>query len=184
MDPDTAVVPTSTREPTRRPQVFWAGRWDRQKRVDLALDIARRMPDVDFRMWGESVLTPGHVDEASSNVTLEGAYGHISELDLKSADVWLYTAAWDGVPSQLLEVAMTGIPIVGSLVGGTGEVLDDDGSWPVADRENPDAYVHAIREVLADLPNAREHALGLRERLVRQRTAPAVRRRCRGPAAP
>ena len=64
---------------------------------------------------------------------MEGRYGHISEIPLVEADVWLYTSGWDGVPSQLLEVAMTGIPIVGSLVGGTGEVLSEDDAWPVAE---------------------------------------------------
>jgi glycosyltransferase involved in cell wall biosynthesis len=157
----------------RRPQVFWAGRWDRQKRIDVALEVARRMPDVDVRMWGESVLTRGHVGEAPSNVRLEGAYAHISELELSEADVWLYTSAWDGVPSQLLEVAMTGVPIVGSLVGGTGEVLDPDGSWPVAEVEDPDAYVKAIRDVLADPVQARRRSSALRERLLRERTEDA-----------
>lgn len=158
---------------TRRPQVFWAGRWDRQKRIDVALEVARRMPEVDLRMWGESVLTRGHVAEAPQNVRLEGAYAHISELELGDADVWLYTSAWDGVPSQLLEVAMTGVPIVGSLVGGTGEVLDPDGSWPVAQVEDPDAYVSAIRDVLADPVEARRRSAALREQLLRERSEEA-----------
>lgn len=172
VDPETPVV-TTPADLSRRPQVFWAGRWDRQKRIDLALEVARRMPDVDFRMWGESVLTPGHVHEAPDNVRLEGTYGHISDLDLENADVWLYTSGWDGVPSQLLEVAMTGIPIVGSLVGGTGEVLSDDDAWPVTDHENPEAYVAAIRDVLADQPRARSRALSLRARLTQERAAAA-----------
>ncbi len=172
---DQSVPVTSPPEPNpmRRPQVFWAGRWDRQKRVDIALEVARRMPDVDLRMWGESVLTAGHVGEAPPNVRLEGAYGHISELRLSDADLWLYTSAWDGVPSQLLEVAMTGVPIVGSLVGGTGEVLDAEGSWPVAEVEDPDAYVSAIRSVLADPVDARRRSLSLRERLLLERTEDA-----------
>jgi glycosyltransferase involved in cell wall biosynthesis len=160
-------------DPMRRPQVFWAGRWDRQKRIDVALEVARRMPDVDVRMWGESVLTRAHVGEAPPNVRLEGAYAHISELELDDADVWLYTSAWDGVPSQLLEVAMTGVPIVGSLVGGTGEVLDPEGSWPVAEVEDPQAYVDAIREVLADPVRARRRAVALRERMLQERTEDA-----------
>lgn len=160
-------------DPVRRPQVFWAGRWDRQKRIDIALEVARRMPDVDFRMWGESVRTPSHLGEAPDNVRLEGAYGHISELELDDADAWLYTSAWDGVPSQLLEVGMTGLPVVGSLVGGTGEVLHDDGAWPVRDVENPDAYVKAIRDVLADPVDARRRARSLRERLAEERTEDA-----------
>jgi glycosyltransferase involved in cell wall biosynthesis len=120
-------------------------------------------------MWGESVRTPSHLGEAPHNARLEGAYGHISELELDEAAAWLYTSAWDGVPSQLLEVAMCGVPIVGSLVGGTGEVLDADGSWPVAEVEDPDAYVKAIREVLADPVDARRRALSLRERLLEER---------------
>ena len=173
VEPSVPVVTPPERPSQRRPQIFWAGRWDRQKRVDIALEVARRMPDVDLRMWGEAVLTPGHVSEAPDNVRLEGAYGHLSELDLSAADLWLYTSAWDGVPSQLLEVGMTGIPIVGSLVGGTGEVLADDDSWPVTDVEDPDAYVKAVRDVLADPVAARRRALALRDRLRRERTEEA-----------
>jgi glycosyltransferase involved in cell wall biosynthesis len=170
VDPQVPVVPPPPPDPSRRPQVFWASKWDRQKRIDLLLDVARRLPDVDFRMWGESVLTPAHLHQVPDNVQLNSAYGHISELDLSDADVWLYTSGWDGVPSQLLEVGMTGVPIVGSLVGGTGEVLHDDGSWPVQEPEDPDAYVRAIRDVLADPPAARRRSLALRERLLRERT--------------
>jgi glycosyltransferase involved in cell wall biosynthesis len=180
VDPAVPVVAAPTSSPSRRPQIFWAGRWDRQKRVDIAFEVARRMPDVDFRMWGESVLTPSHVGEAPDNVRLEGAYRHISEIELSDADVWLYTSGWDGVPSQLLEVGMTGIPIVGSLVGGTGEVLDENGSWPIADLENPAAYVSAIREALADQTSARRRALALRHRLLRERTETAYAEKVAG----
>ncbi len=170
VDPHIPVVSPPASDPARRPQVFWAGRWDRQKRIDIALEVARRMPDLDFRMWGESVLTPGHVRRAPNNVRLEGAYAHISDLELSDADVWFYTSGWDGVPSQLLEVGMTGIPIVGSLVGGTGEVLSEEDSWPVADLEDPEAYARAIRDVLADQTRARQRAGALRDRLLKERT--------------
>ncbi len=105
------------------------------------------------------------------NVHLRGTYADLGELDLGSADAWLYTSGWDGVPSQLLEVAMTGVPLVGSLVGGTGEVLHRDLSRPVEAIDDPAAYVEALREVLADPDGARDRALALRERLVHERTA-------------
>ena len=173
VDPGIEAVPAPPTDGVRRPQVFWAGRWDRQKRVDVALEVARRLPEVDVRMWGEPVLTAGQMRSIPDNVRLEGRYDVFTDLPLAEADVWLYTSAWDGVPSQLLEVAMTGIPVVGSLVGGTGEVLDAAGSWPVAEFENPDAYVSAIREVLADRATARIRAAGLRERLLSERTEAA-----------
>ncbi len=170
VDASLPVVDVTPRPPGRRSQVFWAGRFDRQKRVDLAFEVARRMPDVDFRLWGEPVLNAPGLGASPANVHLQGAYAQLSELELADADAWLYTSGWDGVPSQLLEVAMTGIPLVGSLVGGTGEVLDPELSWPVADLEEPDAYVAALRAVLAAPEDARRRARELREQLARTRT--------------
>ena len=83
------------------------------------------------------------------------------------------TSAWDGVPSILLEVAMTGVPIVGSLVGGTGEVLSEADAWPVEEVDDAEEYVKAIRDVLADTAGARQRALALRERLLRERSEAA-----------
>jgi glycosyltransferase involved in cell wall biosynthesis len=104
------------------------------------------------------------------NVCLEGVYSRVSDLDLSLADAWLYTSAWDGVPNLLLDVAMTDVPIVASLVGGVGEVISEEHSWPVADWEEPEAYAKAIREVLSDPAGARARAHALRERLLRDRT--------------
>ena len=171
VDPGIPLARAPETDPSRRPQVFWAGRWDRQKRMDIALEVARRMPDVDFRMWGETVLTRFQIGGTPpDNVRLAGRYADFSELDLSDADVWLYTSAWDGVPGLLLEVAMTGVPIVASLVGGTGEMLADEDSWPVREIEDPEAYAKAIREVLADPGAARRRAEALRDRLIRERT--------------
>jgi glycosyltransferase involved in cell wall biosynthesis len=162
--------PAQTQPPRQRPLVFWAGRWDRQKRVDIALEVARRMPDVDFRFYGEAVFRGAPMGEVPDNVELAGRYEHISELDLSEVGAWLYTSAWDGVPTLLLEVAMTEVPIVGSLVGGVGEVLSPEDSWPVADWENAEAYENALREVLSDPVEARRRSHALRQRLERDRT--------------
>ena len=171
VDPTLPVVrPDSSSRLSDRPTVFWAGRWDRQKKIDLVLEIARHMPDVEFRMWGESVLQRPTRDLPPDNVKVEGKYRAFTDLNLGDADVWLYTSAWDGVPTLLLEVAMTGVPIVGSLVGGTGEVLSEDDAWPIAEIDDAGAYVKAIREVLANRTAARDRALALRERLLRERS--------------
>jgi glycosyltransferase involved in cell wall biosynthesis len=174
VDPELPFVAEPPTGPDRRPQVFWAGRWDRQKRVGLFLQIARQMPDVDFRMWGEAVMT-GSGRNVPPNVTMQGRYRHISELPLDEADAWLYTSAWDGVPGQLLEVGMTGIPIVGTLVGGTGEILTPEQAWPIEESLGADDYVAALRSVLADPLEARRRAADLRRRLLAERTEDAFR---------
>jgi glycosyltransferase involved in cell wall biosynthesis len=172
VDPSLPFVAESPAAPDRRPQVFWAGRWDRQKRPALLLQVARLMPDVDFCIWGESVMDRRHW-KIPPNVALAGTYGHISEIPLAEADVWLYTSSWDGVPSQLLEVAVTGIPIVGTLVGGTGEILSEADAWPVGETAPAEAYVDAIRAVLADPADSRRRATALRDRMLSERTEKA-----------
>ncbi|HET7193897.1 MAG TPA: glycosyltransferase [Nocardioides sp.] len=173
VEPGLEAVAPAQAKSFRRPVVFWAGRWDRQKRVDIALEVARRMPDVDFRFWGEAVFKGAPMGELPGNIKIEGRYGHISELDLTQVDAWLYTSEWDGVPSLLLEVAMTEVPIVASRVGGVDEVLSEADSWPVAGWEDPEAYEKALREILADPESARRRSRALRERLERERTQEA-----------
>lgn len=156
---------------SRRRQVFWSGRLDRQKRIDIVYALADRMTDVDFRLWGESVLdSHGESVLRPDNVVLEGTYGHFSELPLKECDAWLYTSEWDGVPSILLEVAMTGIPLVGSCVGGTEEIMQRDLTEPVTDIDDVSAYEAGIRRILSDTDKARARADELRSVLIRNRS--------------
>jgi hypothetical protein len=49
-------------------------------------------------------------------------------------------------------------------------VLSEDDAWPIAEIDDPGRYVEAIREVLANGQAARERALALRERLLRERS--------------
>ncbi|UMG93045.1 glycosyltransferase family 4 protein [Nocardioides sp. TF02-7] len=174
VDPSLEPAGRPSARPDRRPRVYWAGRLDRQKRVGLVAEIARRLPDVDFLMWGQADLDgAGTRADLPPNIALQGSYDHITELDLGDADLWLYTSGWDGVPSVLLEVGMTGVPIVGTLVGGTGEVLTDEHSWPVPEDAGATAYVDAIRAVLADPAGSAQRAAALRERLLAERTEEA-----------
>lgn len=167
-------APPPPATPGRRAQIFWAGRFDRQKRVDLVHEVARRLPEVDFRLWGEAVLQAGPpLPPAPDNVATEGPYASFADLPLGDCDLWLYTAQWDGVPSLLLEVAMAAVPLVGSIAGGTGEILREGLSQPVHDIEDIDAYVAGIRAVLQNPAAARDRALRLREVLAERRTQAA-----------
>lgn len=168
---DITQAPTPVESPDRPRQVFWAGRFDRQKRVDIVYEIARQMPDVTFRMWGKAVLdrSVGAL-EMPSNVRHEGSYQAFSELPLDQCDAWLYTSEWDGVPNILLDVASAGIPLVGSLAGGTSEVLRPGVSWPVSEIENISDYVGALRAIFSDPSAARVRSTELRRQIVEERT--------------
>jgi glycosyltransferase involved in cell wall biosynthesis len=171
VDATQPIAPAPAARTGRRPKIFWSGRLDRQKRVDIVYALAERMPEADFRMWGEEVLESDMAELVRpENVLVEGKYASFDELPLDECDLWLYTSEWDGVPSLLLEVSMSGVPLVGSVAGGTGEILRDGMSWPVRDIEDLDAYEGAIREVLHDPVAARHRARQLREHLAQHRT--------------
>lgn len=160
------VIP-EPRKAGDRPQVYWAGRFDRQKRVDVAFAIAAAMPDVDFHFWGKPTLDKGFEKlQKPDNVTLEGVYQVFDDLPLSCCDAWLYTAEWDGVPNMLLEVASAAVPLVGSIAGGTGEVLIDGLSEPVYNIEDVGAYVAALRRTFAGREEAFARARRLREHIL------------------
>jgi len=146
-------------------RVFWSGRFDRQKRIDLLLEIARLMPDVEFWVWGKSVIsdTPTDLSSSTPNLRLMGSYTHIDEVPIGSCDCFLYTAGWDGLPTVLIEVGSRAVPVVASAVGGVVDLITDETGWPVEDSENPEAYMKAINAVTDDYPTALVKAQKLRE---------------------
>lgn len=157
-------------------QIFWAGRFDRQKRVDIVFALANRLPKVKFHLWGEPVLDKVfHKLEIPNNVIIEGVYKDLSELPLEQCDLWLYTSEWDGVPNILIEIATIGIPIVGSLAGGTEEILLDGFCQRVSNVEDIDAFEVAIRETIDNQDVARERAKRLRSKMLAERTSIAYR---------
>lgn len=155
----------------RRPQVFWAGRFDPQKRLDIVFEIARRMPDADFLVWGQPVLNKAFAPvDVPGNLTFQGVYDDFADLPLGRCDAWLYTAEWDGVPTILLDIAASGVPLVASLVGGTGEVLVDELCHRVRQVEDVAAFETGLRAVFADPQTARGNAARMRDRVIETRT--------------
>ena len=138
------------RRRARRPRILWAGRLDRQKRFDLVQQIAAAMPEADFLCWGDAVLDapPDHA-LSPPNLVLNGGFKSYDELPFAEADLWLFTSAWEGMPTILIEIAMRGMAVVASQVGGIPELIDEATGWPVRAVEDVDAYVAALRAALA-----------------------------------
>lgn len=133
----------------KRPMILWAGRLDRQKRFDLVQEIARRMPDADFLCWGDPLLDdPPDLTKSPPNLSLRPGFTSYEELPIHAADLWLFTSAWEGMPTILIELAIRGVSLVASQVGGVPELADEETSFPVKEVDDPDAYVRAIRFAL------------------------------------
>ena len=164
-DSDLAGILSHRKELSGRKRCLWAGRFDRQKRFDIVVSIARSMPEVDFWIWGKKVLHDSRVDfsDVPDNVKFQGLYTHVDELPLAASDVFLYTAQWDGIPTVLLDIAARGVPIVASAVGGIGEILTAENACLVSDIESIEDYVEGINGVLNDFDFALSKAKKLKE---------------------
>lgn len=145
-----AEVQVEHNQPNARPMVLWAGRLDRQKRFDLVLKIAEQMPHIDFHCWGSAVLdAPEDYAAKPPNVIMHPPFKSVEDLPLTSADVWLYTSAWDGMPNMIVELSTAGMAVVASAVGGIPELIRLDTGWPIAEVDSVDAYVAALEDALA-----------------------------------
>ena len=138
-----------------RPQrrILWAGRPDRQKRIDLLARIAERIPTCTFLVFGSALLDASpEVARLSdlANVELRGPFDGFGNLPTSDCDLLLYTSGWDGLPNILLEAAARGLPIVAGDVGGIHELIDDETGYLVKPFDDVDSYVAIISRVLAE----------------------------------
>ncbi len=164
-----AVRQVETRSFRGKPVMLWAGRLDRQKRFDLVIEIARKMPNIEFQCWGKAVLDlPPDTASLPENLHLNGTFKSLEELPLDASDGWLYTSEWDGLPTILIECAALGVPIVASAVGGVPELITAETGWLVEKVDDVDSYVAAITDMLSNGQIRIERASRARE-LVKKR---------------
>ncbi len=143
--------------------LLFIGRLDRQKQPLRLIDIARelRRGKVDFVMH---VIGDGSLESQKreflarlerENLQKQVLWYGEQSLELMIdwygiADVLLLTSDWEGVPMVLYQaMAMRVVPVVAD-VGGCAELVTPACGYLVAEKENAQAYVSAIKELLDD----------------------------------
>ncbi len=138
----------------KRLRVLWAGRLDREKQIDLFLDIVQQCDWADFHVFGQVVLDGGSALPDLKNLTYEGPFTSPLEWQrVHRFDAFLFTSRWEGLPNILLEAGALGLPIIAPTVGGIGELITTETGFPLAEQANSDAYAQALREI-AQSPRA------------------------------
>jgi glycosyltransferase involved in cell wall biosynthesis len=138
-----------------RPLILWGGRLDLQKRFDLVIKIAERLSSCDFWCWGFALLdeAPDH-SSLPPNITMKGAFKALRDLPLGDADGWLFTSAWEGMPTTIIELGILGMPIVASAVGGIPELIDESTGWLVAPYDDIEGFISCLTDMI-DQPEER-----------------------------
>lgn len=159
---------THTAQTGDTPRFLWAGRFDRQKRIDLLIKIASSNPDYQFDVYGAPVLDGQSLQalEPPPNIIEKGTYKNLSDVLRAQYTGFLYTAQWDGIPTILLDIGITGMPIVAPNVGGIPELIDAETGWLIDDYADISAFTAALQQIVQDPELSETKGAKLRERIL------------------
>ncbi|RSC13249.1 MULTISPECIES: glycosyltransferase [Burkholderia cepacia complex] len=143
-------------------RVMWAGRFCKQKNVDLLIEIARRAPDFHFDIYGYGddayASKLADAQRVLNNLTVKGPFPSTASLPINDYNAFLYTSLWDGLPLTLADIACTGIPMVASAVGGIPDLVTERTGWLVQSYKEADPYVAALQDIVRRPDEARQRA--------------------------
>jgi glycosyltransferase involved in cell wall biosynthesis len=113
--------------------VGWMARMTGVKNPLLALDVAKKMPDVQFVMAGGGDLLELVAKSAPANVAVIGWAD--ASLFWSAVDCALSTSDNEGMPIALIEAQLAGIPVVATDVGSNSEIIQDSVTGILAKRD-------------------------------------------------
>lgn len=165
---DRAAARARLGQPTEGPLVLVVGHLIPRKDPLLALDAFLRgaPPDARLVFLGRGPLASElearvAVAGAGARVTLAGERPPEELRDwYQSADLLLLTSRREGRPNVVLEALASGLPVLATAAGGTGELLDDP-RWLAADRD-PAGLAQKLALLLESPPTAAD----LRQRVL------------------
>lgn len=153
------------------------------KRVDLLIGAVRQLLESHpgLRLWvvGHGLQQPALEGLAASLGQRVRFWGQLEPPEviqrLQASDIFCLVSLWEGLPNALLEAMACGLPVLGSQVSGTADVIQHDVNGLLVPPGDEKAVVTAI-ERLAREPDLRDQlaAQALRtaqEKYALQRTA-------------
>ncbi|MEM3245926.1 MAG: glycosyltransferase family 4 protein, partial [Candidatus Micrarchaeaceae archaeon] len=121
--PNPIDIPKSMRaHKSDNPSIVWLGRWDPQKRVDIALNVASKMKDIDFYFIGTAtgyynfIRVETYLRKLYQNFSNIHILGFITEEEkiayLSKAWGLLNTSVREGLPVSFLEALAYETPLI------------------------------------------------------------------------
>ncbi|WP_338769413.1 TIGR03088 family PEP-CTERM/XrtA system glycosyltransferase [Massilia sp. METH4] len=148
--------------------------------IDAFALLRRQLPQMPLRLaivgdgplleaMREKVAALGLLDA----VWLPGARTDIAQI-LRSLHVFAMSSIAEGTPGSALEAMASGLPVVGTRVGGIPEVVDDGVTGTLVPPSEPVAMAAALARYAASPELAARHGAAGRERVLRKYSMPAM----------
>ena len=127
--------------------VGWMARMTSVKNPALLLEVAARLPDVNFVMAGGGDLLESIKAGAPANVKVIGWSD--AQYFWSAVDIAISTSDNEGMPIALIEAQLAGLPVIATDVGSNAEVVEDGQTGIVTSRK-VDELVAAVSQLVAD----------------------------------
>jgi glycosyltransferase involved in cell wall biosynthesis len=127
-----------------RVRVLWLARVTGVKNPQRVIEIAKRLPEIDFYLAGGGDLLEIMKKQAPRNLKVLGWQDAKSILPI--ADIFLSTSENEGMPIALIEAQLASIPVVATNVGSVPEVILHNKSGLICSKSN-DELVSAIKKL-------------------------------------
>ena len=103
--------------------IGWMARMTSVKNPNLLLQVASRLPDVQFVMAGGGELLEIIKSNAPGNVKVIGWAD--AATFWSAVDIAICTSDNEGIPIALIEAALAGIPLIATNVGANNEIIEN-----------------------------------------------------------
>ena len=127
-----------------RVRVLWLARVTGVKNPQRVIEIAERLPEIDFYLAGGGDLLEVVKKQAPRNLKVLGWQNAKSILPI--ADIFLSTSENEGMPIALIEAQLAAIPVVVTNVGSVPEVILHNKSGLTCSKSN-DELIAAIKKL-------------------------------------
>ncbi|WP_426124440.1 methyltransferase domain-containing protein [Pararhizobium sp. PWRC1-1] len=149
--------------------ILWAGRFSRQKNVELLVSIIEMAPHLQFHVYGRGDEEYNDMlvqaNDKLTNLTLMGPYDSFGAIPLEDYSCLLFTSLWEGTPTTIINAAMAELPIVASDVGGVSELVDGSTGWIIDNVADANAYIQALDQVQLNPSEAKARCGTMLERI-------------------
>jgi glycogen synthase len=181
---ETNGVPRAAHTATTRPRLICVARIVRRKRHAILLQALARLraEGVDFACdfvgdgpWLDLVRDYAAQLGLADHVAFRGSQPTESVREsLAGSDVFVLPSMWEGLPGSVLEAMAAGLPVVGTDVNGTREVVVDGETGLLVPPDDVDALTDALRTLFADASLRRAMGRRGRERAEREYSIAAL----------
>ena len=127
-----------------RVRVLWLARVTGVKNPQRVIEIAKRLPEIDFYMAGGGDLLERIKKQAPRNLKVLGWQDAKSILPI--ADIFLSTSENEGMPIALIEAQLAAVPVVATNVGSVLEIVLHNKSGLICSKSN-DELIAAIKKL-------------------------------------